>query len=315
MNSGIAKVFSGLGKLLALVLCVASTLAIFDETSLWFELLSHFRFQYLVLSAVCLGVALLKRNGLVGLMCAVVVLHNAVVVLPWYLKGSDAPLRDISSIRIIQSNVLAENTNHQRFIDQIRASSADIISVQEVNSEWANSLEELNDEYPFRVLLPREDNFGLAVLSKIPIDEQSIIDLAQSGIPSIKISVNLQGRKITLIAVHTVPPISKDYFKLRNAQLRDLANTASRIDNPIIVMGDLNITLWSSYYTSFTKEASLVNARSGFGVLPTWPTSIPFMPIPIDHILMSEELIALEAHVGEDIGSDHYPFIAELGLK
>jgi hypothetical protein len=76
MNSSIAKVFSGLGKLLALVLCVASTLAIFDETSLWFELLSHFRFQYLVLSAVCLGVALLWRNGLVSLMCAVVVLHN-----------------------------------------------------------------------------------------------------------------------------------------------------------------------------------------------------------------------------------------------
>ncbi len=302
-------------KLSVIGLFAASSLAEFDRVSIWFELLSHFRFQYLVMALVCFCLALLGRSVLYAVLSLLVFLHSSFLVLPWYFSNTESRAADKGELRILQSNVYTGNTKRQEFLHYVNASSADIISVQEVNSDWAATLEQLREKYPFIVLSPREDNFGIALLSKIPLDEQDIIQFGESGIPSIKVSLSLGGRRITLISVHTLPPIGEAYFNVRNAQLRDLATRVSDLGNPVVVIGDLNTSMWSSYYQSFVESAGLTNTRYGVGVLPTWPTHMPFLKIPIDHVLVSQDFVIKKVEVGRDIGSDHYPYLASVILK
>jgi endonuclease/exonuclease/phosphatase (EEP) superfamily protein YafD len=42
---------------------------------------------------------------------------------------------------------------------------------------------------------------------------------------------------------------------------------------------------------------------------------LPVLRIPIDHCLVSSELVVLEHTVGPDIGSDHYPLLVTLAVR
>ena len=72
--------------------------------------------------------------------------------------------------------------------------------------------------------------------------------------------------------------------------------------------------MWSPYYSELVRESGLVDARKGFGVLPTWPAplKLSLMMIPIDHCLVSSELQVAQIKTGPDIESDHLPLIVDL---
>jgi len=70
--------------------------------------------------------------------------------------------------------------------------------------------------------------------------------------------------------------------------------------------------MWSSFYTNMVKTAKLRNARSGFGILPTWPTFLPLAYIPIARFLVSKKIGVLKIHTGHNVGSDHWPLITDL---
>jgi endonuclease/exonuclease/phosphatase (EEP) superfamily protein YafD len=63
------------------------------------------------------------------------------------------------------------------------------------------------------------------------------------------------------------------------------------------------------------RQTGLKNSRRGFGILPTWPTFLPLLSIPIDHFLLSPEFAVLKTGQGPNIGSDHVPLITELMLQ
>jgi endonuclease/exonuclease/phosphatase family metal-dependent hydrolase len=81
-----------------------------------------------------------------------------------------------------------------------------------------------------------------------------------------------------------------------------------------IVMGDLNMSMWSPYYRKFIDRAKLRNTRQGFGIQPSWPTNLPLLQIPIDHCSITSKLKVSNNRIGKDIGSDHYPLIVDLVL-
>ncbi|HEY9295793.1 MAG TPA: endonuclease/exonuclease/phosphatase family protein, partial [Phormidium sp.] len=100
----------------------------------------------------------------------------------------------------------------------------------------------------------------------------------------------------------------------RNMQLAAMADYLEKVNNPVVVMGDFNVTMWSPFYQRFIEKTKLKNARSGFGVQPTWPSFMPLLAIPIDHCLVSPNIQVIKTRTGRNVGSDHLPIITDLAI-
>ena len=86
------------------------------------------------------------------------------------------------------------------------------------------------------------------------------------------------------------------------------------IEGPKLLIGDLNISMWSHLYDDFETATGMTNTRRGFGAIPTWPQQLPFGRIPIDHCLVSTHFAVVDTRRGPAIGSDHLPLIVDLSL-
>jgi endonuclease/exonuclease/phosphatase (EEP) superfamily protein YafD len=119
---------------------------------------------------------------------------------------------------------------------------------------------------------------------------------------------------ISIVTIHFFTPMNEWRFENRNSEFRELGSIINSSQNSVIVAGDFNASTWSPYYQAFVSETHLNDARKGFGVVPTFPTNLPFIMIPIDQCLVSSDLKILDFHSGPNIGSDHLPVILEVAL-
>ena len=313
----------GLLKVTVVTTCLLSVISIFSHVHHYIELASHFKAQYLVWSIICLiPFAIKRRYGWASALVGALVI-NTYYVLPWYLPEplnlsepqASQPLNN--TLKIIHSNVKMSNTQSQKLIKLVQSESPDVLVVQEVNAWWINELSPLKSDYPYQQIVAREDNFGIAVYSKYPINNAKKTLWGDRYLPSLQMTLQTNEQAIELITTHPLPPISASYFRSRNSQLKDVTQAIQTFsmnekEKPIIVIGDFNITMWSSYYTPLESTTGLRNARKGFGIIPTWPVSLPFLVIPIDHCLVSKEISVTDISAGPNVGSDHLPLIVEL---
>ena len=303
-------------KIIALLTAVFSFTAIFNDTHRILELTSHFRLQYLLSSLLCLAIFFASKHYQYAITLLVIAAINSAYILPWFLSLNTHQITDkTTTIKILLSNVNASNTHYDKAIDLVLRESPDIFIVQEVNHSWLSALQSIKHTYPYEHSIPREDNFGIAVFSKHPFASTKDIVLGISGLPSLEIMNTIGDKQFKLITTHPLPPISSYTYQSRNLQLQDAAIAAKNTAEPLVVIGDLNITMWSSDYAPLEK-VNMSNCRKGFGVLPTWPTQLQFsaLMIPIDHCLVSEHFSVKDMSTGENIGSDHLPIIVEVQL-
>jgi endonuclease/exonuclease/phosphatase (EEP) superfamily protein YafD len=135
------------------------------------------------------------------------------------------------------------------------------------------------------------------------------------SVPSIISDINWQGQVITMVATHPLPPTNGAYFRARNTHFQEMAQEIQKLPNATIVLGDLNLTMWSPYYQQFVNSTHLRNSRQGFGIQPTWGHRTHLFQIPIDHCLFSSAFYVQNNRVGQEIGSDHRPMITDLKLR
>ena len=306
----------GLVQVVAFLTLILSVVTTINEIHRYLELFSHFRLQYLLCSFVCLFLFIVFKNYKSAAAMVVMAGLNSIYVVPWYFSPEEKVVENYSvQIKVMHSNVNTRNTNYQKFIDLVFEESPDILIAQEVNGKWMGKLQELKTIYPYKYSSPREDNFGIAVFSKYPYADVKKAYWGASNLLSLKVVVTISGHKITTIATHLLPPVSAEHYISRKSQIDEVSQVLSDTKGPLILIGDLNVTMWSSDYVALESGTNLTNTRKGFGVLPTWPTMLPIFMIPIDHCLVSSHFAVLGMKVGYGIGSDHLPIIVKLGLK
>ena len=305
-----------LTMLFSVFLAILTVLTLFDSLHRLVELFTHFKLQYLIASFLFTSIFIVAKKYLLSLGMCVVLLINGFQIFPWYLgKPINNKNGYAGKLKVIHANVLTSNKNYHSLNQLVIEEKPDILITQEVNRRWLQALSGTEQLLPYKITQAREDNFGIAVYSKIPFKSAEVIYLASSTIPSIKIEFILSEQNISLITTHPLPPINKNYFDSRNRQIAAAALMATNEKTPVVLIGDFNITMWSSDYSSLEGTSKLKNTRRGFGVLPTWPSKLfPFM-IPIDHCFVSSEFDVINMKVGKNIGSDHLPIIVTLGLN
>lgn len=291
---------------------VFSVATVFNEWHRILELFSHFRLQYLF-AALLLTIAFLAlRWPSYSVIGIATVALNAWFVVPWYIPDDEPP--GPADLKIMLSNVLVSNESAERFMQLVADEAPDVIVIQEATAGWMAQIEGLHADYPHRIAEPREDPFGIAVFSRLPMDSAAVNSSVPMGFPEIVVRLALADNTLSLIATHPMPPVGPSNYSSRNLQLDGVAQLAARTPGPLVVVGDLNITMWSHHYQRFMNVSSLKNAREGFGVHPTWPLFVPFAMIPIDHCLVSDGIRVTAFESGPSVGSDHLPIIVSLAL-
>jgi endonuclease/exonuclease/phosphatase (EEP) superfamily protein YafD len=291
----------------------------FGKLHQYLELTSHFKIQYLIASVVCLLVGLIFRNWWCATGALLIVAINIPSIAPWYKTGQPAVRREVKArcLKLVFANIYRLNAAHDTFLAFVDRQTPDIVIVQEVDAVWAGALQRLRHRYPFFEALPRGGGSGIALYSRLPFERLPIVSTEGDARPGILAGLKLGDVTVYLLSIHPRAPLRSGHFERRNKMLAAAAVSLRDLPSPKICVGDLNTSLWSPYYQSFAKQTKLVNARKGFGLLPSWPTFMIFkwLMIPIDHCLVSPDIRIVNAQAGEEIGSDHLPLIVEMEIE
>ncbi len=295
------------------VVTAAATLGGFLGRFWWrFDLLAHFRVQYLVaLTLISIGLPLLRRKRL-AITFGVAALINLLVIAPLHFGRTSAE-KGAPSLRAVMLNVNTANQQYEKVRTFLKEADADIVVIEEINAEWLRQLQPLTNVYPYVEAAPRENNFGIMLMSKHSFTTSCPIFLVGDDlVPSVFAECEIEGQPFAILGTHALPPRNKRYTEYRNEQLANIPVFLEQYKSPIILLGDLNATPWSFCFKKLLRETQLKDSAKGWGVQCTWPTFCLPVRIPIDHCLVSPELIITNRHTGPHIGSDHLPLIVDI---
>ncbi len=290
-----------------------TTLAFAARFSWVCELFSHFRAQYAALLALCAFAAILLRRRDAGLVFLSAGILNAVLLTP-LLLGRPAPGPDgrptLTGMHFNINNRLGLSSE---IAERIAESDPDLLLLCELSDARLNDLAPVLSRFPYRRTAPRNDNYGIGLFSRFPLQDAAVFSTPGSGLPNIRATVVVGDRHLQVIGTHPPPPKSRALAAHRNRQLESLARHV-RQDHPAILVGDLNMTPWSPYFSKLLAKTSLRNSMRGFGLQGTWPAASTWWRIPIDHVLVSPHIHMLERSVGRAAGSDHLPLLFTLAF-
>ena len=309
------------------VAVAAGTAASFCGRLHWLcDLLSNGRLQALELSLLLLLTALacrlrMGKHRTLYILLAIVCIANFFPLIPYLIPHLSWSEVAGIKFRAVSFNVYTPNQRFTKVLRYLTESQADVIVLNEVNGAWVRELSPIQVLYPHTSLLPREDNFGIAVYSKYPLEGTRVETLGEAAVPTVITNVNFDGRKIAVIATHPVPPSSVDYFRMRNEQLELLATMIREMHSPTMLLGDMNVSPWSPFFSDFLSASDLRDSSAGKGIHRTWPSTSWLFRIGLDHCLISSQLYVRGKTVGPALGSDHLPiavdltYVAELSEK
>lgn len=295
------------------LVCLATVFGFGGRWWWGFELACNFRVQYFWILLVGVAAFAARRKWRPAAAVAALAGVNLALIAPLYWPVSAAPIK-AHELRVVSLNVHARSTAYEQVIQFIRDVQPDVVLFVEVDRDWDQALTALKDELPHSKSWPQDDSFGLALYSRLPLVDTKFVPVGTFGIQAVTATVDVEGVPLHIIGGHPLPPVSPTYLAERNRQLSDLAVLAAKAGRPTILLGDFNVTSWSSFFGDLVRESNLRDSREGFGVQASWPADRWPLRIPIDHCLVSPEIHILDRRLGPNIGSDHLPVIVELTM-
>lgn len=240
-------------------------------------------------------------------------------IWPNQVKGSRGGGKSGCTFRLLMSNVLMENTDHQRLLKVIRDYQPDIILAVETNARWAAALEPLARTYPYVVRKPQENYYGLMLFSRIELIDPEIQFLVQDDVPSVHCAFELPGGgRVHLHGLHPRPPepIRDQDSTPRDAELVIMGRAIGEAGHiPTVVAGDLNDVAWSPTSELFMRLSGLLDPRIGRGLYNSYNAHTRIWRYPLDHVFHSNHFRLVSLERLPYIGSDHFPMCIELSLE
>ncbi|NEP32730.1 endonuclease/exonuclease/phosphatase family protein [Moorena sp. SIO3B2] len=320
--------------ILTIVVTLLSITSYFFRDNIYLELTTNFKHQYLVLGALPLSYFALTRRKrwlIVTLFCLLI---NLTEIIPWYIPklsfgASGEPMG------LFLFNVSFSNTQYGDAIALVKEEKPTIAAFLEAKDPWPKQLEALREVLPYNISIPE---LQIEVYSRLPLQESEILEYGKSrGL--VKLDLSIAGADASVIVTHSYPQfyfgkqedfgnqgdfgkqgdLEKQGWQWRNQDLEEeIGDYIRQIEKPVVLIGDLNVTMWSPYYKSLIESSGLRDARAGFGILPTlskFSPANPWLAIPVDHCLVSRDVKVIKMRTGPDLGSDHLPVITDIALR
>jgi endonuclease/exonuclease/phosphatase (EEP) superfamily protein YafD len=296
------------------LLTLAPVLSLFGGWWWVLDLFSHFHAIYLLAAAIATAAfAALRWWGLArwaGALAAI----EAVLVLPLYVDAVGGPEPDVGAprLRVVSYNMLHGNPHTAEAARHVAGLEPDVVVLLEATAPQVRAFTTALPGW-HALAEPRDDAFGIAVLCRrTPIDMR-VVTPGPRWMPAIELSLPLGDGEVTIFAVHPPPPVGEGHTRTRDEVLRTISRWAAERDEPVIVVGDLNATPWSSTLRAILDEGPLRSTQR-FGLHATWPSGLGALGLPIDHVLVSGSLHPVRRSIEPAFGSDHRMLLVELEL-
>jgi endonuclease/exonuclease/phosphatase (EEP) superfamily protein YafD len=193
------------------------------------------------------------------------------------------PEEEVVELSAAQFN-LTNSSTPEEMLNAFRASKSDLISIHEVTPGWSQWLEDsLSQNYPFHHTMEDIGMFGMSIFSRFPLN--SVDTFYYDEIPCLRACLQKDGLDLCLISVHTEPALNDYSLRRLQGELETLTAQISRMDMPILVMGDFNAVSWSKELQHFMTSTGLLESRSGF-----MDRQGSWWDVPVDHIFHSPRL-------------------------
>jgi endonuclease/exonuclease/phosphatase (EEP) superfamily protein YafD len=237
---------------------------------------------------------------------------EAALVLPLF-AGAPAPDPAAPRLRVVAYNMLHHNPHTVEAARHVVALEPDVVVLLEATPP---QLRIFTNALPgwHLVAEPRDDAFGIAVLSREPPSSARVATPGPHWMPAIELELPLGDRPVTILAVHPPPPVSAEHTRTRDELLHTVSARAAAHEGPMLVVGDLNATPWSSAMREILGDGPLRSTQR-FGLHATWPSWLGPLGLPIDHALVSGPLEPVARSIEPAFGSDHRMLFVELALR
>jgi endonuclease/exonuclease/phosphatase family metal-dependent hydrolase len=242
-------------------------------------------------------------------------------------------------LKLVQLNIWQGKLLRQ-VIEFLQSVDADIVCLQEVFStqphigvlDTHDSLEQIQAKlgYPHAFYSPafsfsvsnQKVEFGNAILSKLPLDNQRTIFTNQDyhevhswsdHPPNTRngqiVDITLNNKQITVVNHHGYHETNPVGSALTVAAMQQLVQIVRNTAKPLVFSGDLNVTsksptmrLFDGWLRDLTAEYNVSDTLTRYGKV---------RGVPCDHILVSNDVDVQKFEVSEALISDHKALILE----
>jgi endonuclease/exonuclease/phosphatase (EEP) superfamily protein YafD len=250
---------------------------------MWFMMRGRYRYMFVALASVLL----------------VNTLFNEVIT-------GEISNPQANGIKVAHFNVLKYTSNHGPTMERAIETDADIISFQEVDHEWADTLlNNLTGRYPYYKIVPHEGSYGLAIFAKHPLENVQV--MYTNKVPNLVGEVVVDKQRINFVASHTKAPLGLFNYRHRNSHIAAISHYLKRIEGPVLVIGDFNTVPWDDHLLQFKSDSNLFDSRKNLAA--TYPNNLSIARIPIDYIFHSREVECLSFSTITGTSSDHFGIV------
>lgn len=219
-------------------------------------------------------------------------------------------------LSILNANVRQKNHKPDRLKELLAEVKPDIVIMHETNQRWHEQMEYLKKDYPYHILLPKENTYGMLLYSRLKIEEQKVDYLCDEGVPSMHIKIKLRnGEIVKLHAVHPKPPEIGSHTHDRDTEIVYAGKLIGENDAPSIMVGDLNDVPWSKALVLFRNLSNMIDPRRGRGFYNTFNAKFPLFRYPLDFINFTGHFRLVEMRREKYIHSDHFPLYVKLSYE
>lgn len=290
------------------LLVVGATLGALLADWWWpLDLLTSFHPQYAAILLILGLLHVVLRSPVSATWLLMAALINASLVAPFLIGGgpdADAPGARLS---VLSFNVGVSNPNRGDIAAYVGQEQPDLLFIIESSFEWEDALAAFGPPMAAVAIVPRGRVSGITVMANPEVGARSVpLDFADPE-EAVAVEVSLDGRRVVVLALHPRSPTTGARSARRDALLASAGDWVATVDDPVLVVGDLNSTPWSTGFRSLQVRGSLIDSSRGAGLQPTWPSGWGLMMIPIDHALHTVGLVTVERSAGPSLGSAHRP--------
>lgn len=309
------------------VIFILATILPFVRSDFWtFRILEYPRLQKLIIGltifAFIIGAKQFTGQWFWWMMIPMVgcIIYLIVKVFPYTIFGPKEMKRIAKSLpeaelKIFTANVLQENNDYSKLLQQIKDMDPDIIFLVETDNDWRNETEILNKNYPYSLKHPLDNTYGLLFYSRLKVTESSVKFLVKKEVPSIEATILLPGGvPVKLYGLHPKPPVPEEslHSSAKDKELMKVALAIEHLKDPCVVMGDLNDVAWSHVTELFRKVSGLLDPRRGRGFYSTFNANHRWMRFPLDYIFCSSHFVLRNMKRMPHNGSDHFAMFIHL---